>query len=70
VAGSYLIKENATKMVQSLKTKGFESVKIVVFPASEYHTVVVSSHKTRQDAELVLKSLKSKGIDSFIKVKS
>ncbi|MCB9309733.1 MAG: SPOR domain-containing protein [Lewinellaceae bacterium] len=70
VAGSYLIKENANKMVQSLKTKGFESAKIVVFPASEYHTVVVSSHKTRQEAELVLNSLKSKGIDSFIKVKS
>lgn len=69
IAGSYLLKENAMKMVKKLNNKGYKA-STVIFQSSEYHSVIAGTHSTRADAEKVVNNLKASGIDSFIKVKS
>lgn len=69
IAGSYLLKENAMKMVKKLKSKGYESATTVVFQASEYHSVIATTKASRADADATVKSLKASGIDSFVKAK-
>jgi cell division protein FtsN len=68
IAGSYLLKENAEKMVKKLKSLGYKDAKIVVFSASGYHSVVASSYASESTAKSAASSLKSKGVDCFVKV--
>ena len=67
MAGSYLLKENAEKMRSKLKSMGFSQAEIVVFPASEYHSVVAVRYSSESKAQAAASELKRKGIDSFVK---
>lgn len=69
MAGSYLLKENAEKMVKKLKKTGYGSAKVVVFSASQYHSVVAAYYAEETKAQSVASELKRKGIDSFVKAK-
>ena len=67
MAGSYLLKDNAAKMVKKLKSIGYKNAEIVVFNASGYHSVIACRHSSDRNARSAVAELKSKGIDSFIK---
>jgi cell division protein FtsN len=67
IAGSYLLKENADKMVKKLKSLGYKDAKIVVFSASGYHSVVAASYSSESMARSAVSTLKSKDVDSFVK---
>ncbi len=67
MAGSYLLKENAEKMRTKLKSLGFSQAEIVVFPSSEYHSVVAVRYSSESKAQSAASELKRKGIDSFVK---
>jgi len=69
MAGSYLLKENAEKMRSKLKTMGYTQAEIMVFPASEYHSVVAVRYSSESKAQAAASELKRKGIDSFVKSK-
>ncbi len=69
MAGSYLLRENAEKMVKKLKKMGFSNAKTVVFSSSQYHSVVAAQHSSQAKAQEASAELKRKGIDSFVKTK-
>lgn len=69
LAGSYLLKENASKMVKKLKSMGYTQAEIVEFKASEYHSVVAARFSSENKAKAASNELKQKGIDSFVKHK-
>jgi cell division protein FtsN len=69
MAGSYLLRENADQMVKKLQKMGYNSAKVVVFSASQYHSVVAASYAADTKAQSVAAELKRKGIDSFVKSK-
>jgi cell division protein FtsN len=70
IAGSYILEDNANKMVKKLRDMGYANAGVVVFDASEYYSVVAVRHKTQEKAQLSSDALKRKGIDSFVKKKS
>ena len=70
IAGSYILEDNANKMVKKLRDMGYTNAGVVVFDASEYYSVVAVRHKTQDKAQLSSDALKRKGIDSFVKKKS
>jgi len=67
MAGSYLLKDNAEKMVKKLKSMGYKDAKIVVFTSSGYHSVVALSYASESSAKSAAASLKSKGVDCFVR---
>ncbi len=67
MAGSYLLKDNAAKMVNKLKKMGYSQAETVVFQASEYHSVVAARYNTESKAKSAAADLKRKGVDSFVK---
>lgn len=67
MAGSYLLKENALKMVKKLQSLGYPNPEVVVFKASEYYSVVAERHTTEGSAKAAAVELKRKGVDSFVK---
>jgi len=69
MAGSYLLKENAVKMVKKLKSMGYPQAEVVVFQSSEYHSVVAARFSTESSAKSAASGLKQKGVDSFVKHK-
>lgn len=69
MAGSYLLKENAVKMVNKLKNMGYPQAEVVVFQASEYHSVVAARFSSESKAKSAASELKLKGVDSFVKSK-
>jgi cell division septation protein DedD len=69
MAGSYLLKANANKMVKTLKGKGFNSAKVVVFNTSEYHSVIAASYATEAGALASVNLLKKQGIECFVRTK-
>jgi cell division septation protein DedD len=69
MAGSYLLKENAVKMVTKLKKMGYTQAEVTVFQASEYHSVIAARFSTESKAKASAADLKRKGVDSFVKSK-
>ncbi len=69
MAGSYLLKENAQKMVSKLKALGYSQASVVVFSSSQYHSVVAVRYASETKARATATELKQRGIDSFVKVK-
>ena len=69
MAGSYLLKENAQKMVTKLKSMGYSQANVVVFSSSQYHSVIAARYSSETQARTTATELKQKGIDSFVKVK-
>ncbi|KXK36373.1 MAG: SPOR domain-containing protein [Saprospiraceae bacterium] len=69
MAGSFLLEDNAKDMVKKLHGIGFKDAKVVVFNASEYHSVIALRSSSSNAAQAAVRELKSKGIDSFVKTK-
>jgi len=67
MAGSYLLKENALKMVKKLQALGYPNPEVIVFKASEYYSVVAERHTSESSAKSAAGELKRKGVDSFVK---
>lgn len=66
VAGSYLIKDNAEKMITKLKNIGYSGAEIVNFDLSQYHSISAGRYATYDKAGEVVKVLKNKGIDCYV----
>ncbi|GLR19007.1 SPOR domain-containing protein [Portibacter lacus] len=66
VAGSYLIKDNAQKMVDKLKKLGYTNAEIVNFDESQYHSISAGRYDSYDSAGKVAKTLKQKGIDCYV----
>jgi cell division septation protein DedD len=66
VAGSYLIRDNAEKMVGKLKGLGYNGAEIVSFDESQYHSISAGRYSTYDAAGKVAKTLKNKGIDCYV----
>jgi cell division protein FtsN len=66
VTGSFLLKENATKMVSNLKNAGFSKSKTVIFDKSEYHTVVVDNNLSSEEAYSLKTKLNNNGFKDVI----
>jgi predicted ribonuclease toxin of YeeF-YezG toxin-antitoxin module len=69
ICGSYLLKENADKMVQKLKKMGYSNARVTIFDASEYHSAIAGHYASQGDAQKTASSLKQKGIDCFVRSK-
>jgi cell division septation protein DedD len=65
VTGSFLMKENADKMIRKLKKMGYSNAGMIIFEASQYHTVTSGRYASRSDANSVVQSLKAAGIDCY-----
>jgi len=66
VAGSYLIQDNADKMVDKLRGMGFSEAEVVKFDDSKYHTITAGRYNSYDSAGEVASSLKQKGIDCYV----
>ena len=69
MAGSYLLKANAEKMVKKLRSMGYTKAEVVVFPQSQYHSVVAARYSSQSAANNATADLKQRGIDSFVKTR-
>lgn len=69
VAGSYLIRDNAEKMVSKLKGFGYNGAEIVTFDESQYHSISAGRYSSYDEAGKVARALKNKGIDCYVHTK-
>ncbi len=69
VAGSYLIKENAQKMVDKLKKLGYNGAEIVSFDLSQYHSISAGKYDSYDAAVSAAREIKNKGIDCYVHTK-
>ncbi|WP_235299355.1 SPOR domain-containing protein [Portibacter marinus] len=69
VAGSYLIQDNASKMVDKLKNLGYGSAEVVKFDDSKYHTITAGRYNSYDEASRIASTLKQKGIDCYVHTK-
>ncbi|MBK9736076.1 MAG: SPOR domain-containing protein [Saprospiraceae bacterium] len=67
MAGSYLLKENANKMVKKLNKLGYANAEVIIFPQSEYHSVIAVKYSSESKAKEAADMLRQKGIDCFVK---
>ena len=66
IAGSYLLEENARKMINKLKQMGYSNAEIVYFNQSQYHSICAGRYNSSSSASQTAQSLKSSGIDSYV----
>lgn len=66
IAGSYLVKDNAQKMVSKLRKLGYQDAEIVVFDERKYHTVCSGRYSDHATASNQASLLKRKGIDCYV----
>lgn len=66
IAGSYLVKDNAYKMVDKLKRLGYSQAEIVQFDNSQHNTVLARRYSDYNDALEASAQLKRKGIDNYV----
>lgn len=66
VAGSYLIRDNAEKMVTKLRNMGYSNAAVLNFDGSKYHTISAGQFSSYDDATLESSVLKSKGVDCYV----
>lgn len=67
IAGNYSLEANADKMVRKLRDMGFDNAKKSVFNGSSYHTVIAGYYNGSSEASSSANSLKSSGIDCYVK---
>jgi cell division septation protein DedD len=65
MAGTYLVKENADKMVDRLRGMGYAQARVV--PKEKMFSVVAGSYDSESKAREVSEDLKRKQIDSFVR---
>ena len=66
IAGSYLIKDNASKMASRLKNLGYSDAGIINFDLSQYHSVTAGRYSSYSAASEAAKGIKSEGIDCYV----
>lgn len=69
LAGSYLIEDNASIMVNRLNKIGYNSAEIVIFNMSQYHSVCADRLSDYNEAVQLSNELKRNGIDNYIHTK-
>jgi cell division protein FtsN len=67
MAGSYLVRDNAEKMVERLAAMGYKQAEIL--PKGNMFAVVAARYSSESKAREVAETLKRKQIDSFVKSK-
>jgi len=65
ITGSFLMKENADKMISKLNKLGYRNAEMVIFESSQYHTVTSGRYGSKSDADSAIQSLKNAGIDCY-----
>lgn len=66
VTGSFLMESNANGMIKKLKKMGYSGAGLIIFEASQYHTVTSGRYASNSDARSVEKNLKAAGIDCYV----
>ena len=66
LAGSYLMEDNASTMVNKLKKMGYNNAEIVVFEMSQYHSVCAGRFSNMSTANQESSSLKRQGVDNYV----
>jgi len=66
IAGSYLLEDNARKMVRKLQGMGYNNAEIVYFDQSQYHSICAGKYESRATAKETSSMLKGQGIDSYV----
>ena len=66
IAGSYLVEENASEMITTLKKMGYSGAEKIVFDLSKFYSVCVGRYKDHEAASETVKKLKSSGIESYV----
>jgi hypothetical protein len=56
-------------MVKKLREMGYIHAEVMIFPESEFHSVVAVRYSSEAKAQAAVTELKRKGIESFVKVK-
>lgn len=69
LAGSYLVKENAEKMITKLKALGYPDARILQFENKSYHTVCAYRSDVYESAISQVNALKRKGVESYVRTK-
>lgn len=65
VAGSFLVKENATRMQNKLINMGY-SAEVRNFDYSQYHSVIAGRYNDQSSADRVVKNLTNQGIKCYV----
>lgn len=69
LAGSYKVRENAETEVQRLKKLGYENAEVSPFNKGAFAVVLVDRFASVNDAQALVKELKTKGVDSYVQEK-
>lgn len=69
VAGSFLVENNANRLVVKLKKMGYNNAEIVMFDDSRFYTVVARRSNSRSEARNSVTSMKNKGVDCYLHTK-
>ncbi len=69
IAGTFSKSVLAKSQVSKLKNLGFNNARIEPFDRGKYDVVMVDRFDNMADAERLVKSLKSKGVDCYVKTK-
>ena len=66
IAGSYLLEDNARKMIRKLQGMGYNNAEIVYFDQSQYHSICAGRYDSKSTAKETSSRLKGNGIDSYV----
>ena len=66
IAGSYLIKDNASNMAKRLRNLGYSDAGIINFDLSQYHSVTAGRYNSYAAASDAAKGVKREGIDCYV----
>ena len=66
IAGSYLLEENAKKMIEKLQGLGYSNAEIIYFDQSQYHSICAGRFDSSSSARESASNLNGSGIDSYV----
>lgn len=66
IAGSYLLEDNARKMIKKLQGMGYSNAEIIYFDQSQYHSICAGRYDSNSSAKQTANSLQNSGIDSYV----
>lgn len=66
IAGSYLLEDNARKMIRKLQGMGYSNAEIIYFDQSQYHSICAGRYDAKSTAKETSSNLKGNGIDSYV----
>lgn len=69
LAGSYSVRENATRESQRLRKLGYENAEVSPFNRGAYAVVLVDRFENVADARSLVAELKGKGVEAYVKEK-